>query len=172
MSDEQALPLPPPPRPAFGGGKLLDLGTGKVVHPSLGEVDPADFAVPAEEPLPPDAVRGTPPPPSADVPPFELPKDEDDPAGSVPAHHVEPRDPTTEDLRQQIGEHVAEEMENWERLRVEKATKFLADAAELGPTIAKTVKVIRDSFVVEGFSQQEALALTQMVVEKKFPPFL
>lgn len=179
--DDLTKPLPPPPpRPAFGGKKLI---TGKLLHPTLGEVDASDFITPREENLepepgfpliPPDAVHGT-PTPASEVPPFELPKDEDDPAGSVPAHHtleVEQLHPVPEELRKKIEAHVVQEMEDWEKRRVEKAKKYLEDARAIAPDVSKTVKSIFNSLVTDGFTAEQALALTQSIIDKKLQPFL
>jgi hypothetical protein len=152
-----------PPRPAFGGGKLLDLKTGELRqspsllhHPSLGDVvDASEYIT---ESSPPDVVHGT-PTSASDLPPFQLPGDEDDHAGSVPAHHTVERPATA-----------AAFLVEYER--VDRAKNYLEDARAIATDIAKTVKSVVDALAAEGFSREEALALAQMVVEKKFQPFL
>jgi len=166
-----------PPRPAFGSGKLLDLKTGELRqspsllhHPSLGDVvDASEYIT---ESSPPDVVHGT-PTSASDLPPFQLPGDEDDHAGSVPSHHTaEQSEPFAQDFRRKIAAQVAHQIDGWENHRVEKTQKYLEDARAIATDIAKTVKSVVDALAAEGFSREEALALAQMVVEKKFQPFL
>lgn len=117
--------------------------------------------------IPPGADR----PASKDHPPFELPSGEDDPEGHAPAHHtVESEVPS--DLRKKIRDRVEADLAEYEEVRVEKAKKYLADVREIAPDVAKTVKSIYNSIITEGFSAEQALALTQTVIDKKFHPFL
>jgi len=121
------------------------------------------------------AVRGTPSVSGGGAhPPFQLPSDEDDPSGSLPAMHTfeQERDPVTEDLREKIKAGTLKSMEEWEEQRVEKSKKYLDDARALAPDIAKTVNSFVNSLVTEGFSREEAIAFAQTILDKKLQPFL
>lgn len=104
------------------------------------------------------------------IPPFQLPSGEDDAEGHTPAHHTEPDVPA--DLRKKIRDRVEADLAEYEEHRVEKAKKYLSDVREIAPDVAKTVKSIYNSIITEGFSAEQALALTQTVIDKKFHPFL
>jgi len=163
IAESAALP-PPPPRPAFGSRKVLDLKTGKTVpHPSLGETSLEDF-VEEQEPMPPGGRPGTEQKSGAgEIPPFELPKDEDDPAGAVPAHHTreEEHGPFPHGPRKWGNEDP-----------VEDTKQVLADLVTLAPDISKAVRSLFNSFITDGFSAEQALALTQTVIDKKIQNFL
>lgn len=152
-----------PPRPAFGGRKLLDLKTGMVQHPSLGETPLEDF-VTEPEPLEPGSRPGTERRSGADtIPPFELPKDDDDPAGAVPAHHTREEEHAT----------FPHGPRKWdEESQVEVTKQVLADLVTIAPDISKAVKSLFSSFITDGFSAEQALALTQTVIDKKIQNFL
>ena len=106
-------------------------------------------------------------------PTFELPAGDEELDGHVPSMHtVEQERPGVRGQVQSQHQALEEMNAEYERTRVEKAKKYLADVSLIADDIVLTVENLVNAFKHKGFSEERAYDLAKLVIEKKLQPFL
>lgn len=126
-------------------------------------------------PSPPLGVGERPVTPNNNHPPFQLPSGEDESEWYTPTMHTVEQDRSSVEgaaLRKRIEASVAASLDEYERTRVEKAKKYLADVSLIADDIVLTVENLVNAFKHKGFTEERAYDLAKLVVEKKLQPFL